>query len=123
MSVKKTSRLRRSRRARAKIRELGATRLSVHRSAQHIYAQIIAADGSKVLAQASTLDKSLRDGKTGNIEAASAVGKLVAERAVGVHQVDRAHFRVHGAGNLTDHPVQALLARALAGHHLVKAAQ
>lgn len=100
MSVKKTSRLRRSRRARAKIRELGVNRLCVHRSSQHIYAQIIAADGASVVAQASTLDKSLREGKTGNIEAASAVGKLVAERAqaAGVTEVafDRSGFKFHG---------------------------
>ena len=100
MSVKKTSRLRRSRRARAKIRELGMTRLSVHRSAQHIYAQIIAADGAQVLAQASTLDKALRDGKTGNIDAAGAVGKLIAERAqaAGITDVafDRSGFKYHG---------------------------
>lgn len=100
MSSKKLSRLRRARRARAKIRELGSNRLSVHRTSQHIYAQVLTADGSKVLASASTLDKSLRGGNTGNQEAAKAVGKLVAERAkeAGIEQVsfDRSGFKYHG---------------------------
>lgn len=100
MSDKKLSRLRRARRARAKIRELGATRLSIHRTPRHIYAQVIAGDGSKVLASASTLDKDLRSGKTGNADAAKAVGLLIAERAkaAGIIQVafDRSGFRYHG---------------------------
>lgn len=100
MSDKKTSRLRRARRARAKIRELGAARLSVHRTPRHIYAQVIGGEGDKVLASASTLDKSLREGKTGNIEAATAVGALIAERAkaAGVTEVafDRSGFKFHG---------------------------
>jgi large subunit ribosomal protein L18 len=100
MSDKKLSRLRRARRARAKIRELGATRLSIHRTPRHIYAQVIAGDGSKVLASASTLDKDLRSGKTGNADAAKAVGSLIAERAkaAGITQVafDRSGFRYHG---------------------------
>ena len=100
MSEKKLSRLRRARRARAKIRELGTTRLSIHRTPRHIYAQVIAGDGSKVLASASTLDKDLRSGKTGNADAAKAVGLLIAERAraAGVTQVafDRSGFKYHG---------------------------
>ena len=100
MSDKKLSRLRRARRARAKIRELGTTRLTIHRTPRHIYAQVIAGDGSKVLASASTLDKDLRSGKTGNADAAKAVGLLVAERAkaAGITQVafDRSGFRYHG---------------------------
>ena len=100
MSEKKLSRLRRARRARAKIRELGTTRLSIHRTPRHIYAQVIAGDGSKVLASASTLDKDLRSGKTGNADAAKAVGSLIAERAkaAGITQVafDRSGFRYHG---------------------------
>jgi len=100
MSDKKLSRLRRARRARAKIRELNATRLSIHRTPRHIYAQIIAQDGASVLASASTLDKSLRSGKTGNADAAKAVGELIAERAkaAGVTQVafDRSGFKYHG---------------------------
>ena len=100
MSVKKQSRLRRARRARFKMRELGVNRLCVNRTPNHIYAQIIAPDGDKVLASASTLDKSLRSGSTGNIEAATSVGKLIAERAkeAGIDQVafDRSGFKYHG---------------------------
>ncbi|WP_028238750.1 50S ribosomal protein L18 [Stutzerimonas azotifigens] len=100
MSVKKETRLRRARKARLKMRELEAVRLCVYRSSQHIYAQVIAADGGKVLASASTLDKELRDGATGNVDAAKKVGQLVAERAkaAGVTQVafDRSGFKYHG---------------------------
>ncbi|MES2673066.1 MAG: 50S ribosomal protein L18 [Pseudomonadota bacterium] len=100
MSDKKLSRLRRARRARAKIRELCVTRLSVHRTPRHIYAQLIAEDGSRVLACASTLDKDLRSGKTGNADAAKAVGSLIAQRgkAAGITRVafDRSGFKYHG---------------------------
>ncbi|MCO1813404.1 50S ribosomal protein L18 [Pseudomonas aeruginosa] len=100
MSVKKETRLRRARKARLKMRELEIVRLCVYRSSQHIYAQVIAADGGKVLASASTLDKDLREGATGNIDAAKKVGQLVAERAkaAGVTQVafDRSGFKYHG---------------------------
>ena len=100
MSDKKVSRQRRARRVRMKIRELGANRLCINRTPRHIYAQIIASDGDKVLATASTLEKDLRSGSTGNVEAAAAVGKLVAERAVaaGVTSVafDRSGFKYHG---------------------------
>jgi large subunit ribosomal protein L18 len=99
---KKQSRLRRARRARGKIRELEAVRLSVHRTPRHIYAQIIAGDGGRVLASASTLQTDVRKALkgTGNVEAAKAVGKLIAERAkeAGVERVafDRSGFRYHG---------------------------
>ncbi len=100
MSAKNDSRLRRARRGRAHISGLGVNRLSVHRTPRHIYAQIIAPTGDTVLASASTLDSSLRGGNTSNIEAAAAVGKLVAERAkaAGVEQVafDRGGFKYHG---------------------------
>jgi large subunit ribosomal protein L18 len=100
MSEKKETRLRRARKARLKMRELEAVRLCVYRSSQHIYAQVISADGGKVLASASTLDKELRDAATGNVEAAKKVGQLVAERAkaAGVTQVafDRSGFKYHG---------------------------
>ncbi len=100
MSDKKQSRLRRARRARAKIRELGVNRLAVHRTPRHIYAQIIAEDGACVIASASTLDKELRSGNTGNAEAAKLVGALMAERAkaAGVTRVafDRSGFKYHG---------------------------
>jgi large subunit ribosomal protein L18 len=100
MSSKNDSRLRRARRARAKIRELGENRLSVHRTPRHIYAQVLAPNGDRVLASASTLDKSLRAGSTSNIGAAAEVGKLVAERAkeAGVERVafDRGGLNYHG---------------------------
>ncbi|BBG29119.1 MULTISPECIES: 50S ribosomal protein L18 [Zymobacter] len=100
MNAKKESRLRRARRARAKIRELGVERLCVNRTPRHIYAQIISADGGRVLVSASTLDKSLREGATGNVDAATKVGALLAERAkeAGISQVafDRSGFKYHG---------------------------
>lgn len=100
MNAKKESRLRRARRARAKIRDLGVNRLCVNRTPRHIYAQIISPDGGKVLASASTLDKSLREGATGNADAAAKVGALIAERAkdAGISKVafDRAGFQYHG---------------------------
>ena len=100
MSIKNESRLRRARRARARMRSLGVNRLSVHRTPRHIYAQIMAPAGDKVLASASTLDSDLRSGKTGNIEAAAAVGKLVAQRAkeAGIEAVafDRGGYKYHG---------------------------
>jgi large subunit ribosomal protein L18 len=100
MSAKNDSRLRRARRARTKIRDLGMNRLSVHRTPRHIYAQIIAPTGDKVLASASTLDSDLRKGATGNIAAATEVGKLVAKRAieVGIEKVafDRGGYKYHG---------------------------
>lgn len=100
MSEKKVARLRRARSTRLKIRENGAIRLTVNRTPRHIYAQIISANGGKVLAQASTLDASLRDAATGNVEAAKKVGALVAERAkaAGVTRVafDRSGFKYHG---------------------------
>lgn len=99
---KKTARLRRATRARKKIQELGATRLVVYRTPRHIYAQVIAAGGAEVLVAASTVEKTVRDalGYTGNIDAAKAVGKLIAERAAekGVAEVafDRSGFKYHG---------------------------
>lgn len=100
MKDKKQARLRRARRTRIQMRELGATRLTVHRTPRHIYAQVISAAGDTVLASASTLDKSLRTGSTGNIDAARSVGQLLAERAreAGVLKVsfDRSGFKYHG---------------------------
>lgn len=97
---KKVARLRRARSTRLKIRELGVVRLSVNRTPRHIYAQVISADGATVLAQASTLDAGLREGATGNVEAAAKVGALIAERAkaAGVAKVafDRSGFKYHG---------------------------
>lgn len=100
MNVKKESRIRRARRGRARMREVGAHRLCVHRTPRHIYAQIIAPDGGQVLASASTLDKDLRAGATGNKDAAASVGSLIAERAksAGITKVafDRSGFQYHG---------------------------
>lgn len=99
---KKTARLRRGLRARVKIRELGMHRLCIHRTPRHIYAQIIAPNGDHVLAAASTLEKALRESLegTGNIAAAQAVGKAIAEKAkaAGIEEVafDRSGFRYHG---------------------------
>ena len=100
MKDRKAARLKRARRGRAKIRQLGAVRLTVNRTPRHIYAQVIAPSGDQVLASASTLDKSLREGSTGNAQAAGEVGRLIAERAraAGVSAVafDRSGYRYHG---------------------------
>lgn len=102
MNQKKSSRIRRATRTRAKLRQLKATRLCVHRTPRHIYAQVISANGEETIASASTLDKEVRsEGKySGNADAASLVGKLVAERAKdkGIEEVafDRSGFKYHG---------------------------
>lgn len=99
---KKSARLRRGLRTRMKIRELGVYRLCIHRTPRHIYAQVIAPTGSEVVAAASTLESALREGlkSTGNIEAAQAVGKAIAEKAkaAGITKVafDRSGFKYHG---------------------------
>ena len=99
---KKQSRMRRARRARAHIKTLGANRLCVHRTPRHIYAQVISPDGDKVMVSASTVDKEVRkDVKvTGGADAASVVGRVVAERAkaAGITRVafDRSGFKYHG---------------------------
>jgi len=85
-----------------KIRDLGAVRLCVFRTPRHTYAQLISADADKTLAAASTLEKDVLGelGNGGNIEAARAVGKAIADRArkAGVTEVafDRSGFRYHG---------------------------
>lgn len=100
MSVKRIARLRRAKRARAKISELRVNRLSVYRSLRHIYAQVISASGDQILASASTVEKDLRGGATGNVDAASKIGTLIAERAkaAGVEKVafDRSGYAYHG---------------------------
>jgi large subunit ribosomal protein L18 len=99
---KKAKRIRRARRTRAKIRELGVYRLCVHKTPMHMYAQIIAPNGSDVVVSAATIEKSVRAGlkHTGNVESASMIGKLVAERAKasGIKKVafDRSGFKYHG---------------------------
>ena len=102
MKDKRKSRLRRALRIRSKIRRDGETRLSVHRTGQHMYAQIIEAESANVIASASTLDavvkKEVSSGS--NIAAAAAVGKRIAELAKekGVERLvfDRSGFRYHG---------------------------
>jgi len=101
---KKDARQRRARRGRAKIRELKAVRLTVHRTPRHIYAQIISADGERVLVSASTVQEAVTGtgdlAATGNIAAAAAVGRAIAERAkaAGITTVafDRSGFMYHG---------------------------
>lgn len=102
MITKKETRLRRSRKTRAKIAEMKAVRLSVFRSNCHIYAQVISGCGSKVLAAASTVEAEVRGqvANGGNKAAAELVGKLIAERAkaAGIESVafDRSGFQYHG---------------------------
>lgn len=100
MNIKKTARLRRAKRARAKISELRMNRLCVYRSPKHIYAQIISPTGDQVLASASTVEKDARSGASGNVDAATKVGALIAERAkaAGVETVafDRSGYAYHG---------------------------
>ncbi len=99
---KKTARLRRARKTRAHIRRMAMPRLTVHRSGRHIYAQVIAVDGGHVIAAASTVQKELKTGlaSTSNKDAARAVGKAVAEKALaaGISDVafDRSGYRYHG---------------------------
>ncbi len=99
---KKQARVRRSRKTRLRIALQGATRLVVSRSNLHIYAQLIAPTGDKVLASASTLEAEVRkDVKNGgNKAAATVVGKRIADRAkaLGIDAVafDRSGYRYHG---------------------------
>lgn len=100
--TKKQRRQRRAIKTRAHIRDLDLARLTVHRTPRHIYAQVIDATGAKVIAAASTLQEAVRTGLkgTGNVDAAKAVGRAIAERtrAAGVTRVafDRAGFQYHG---------------------------
>lgn len=99
---KTETRQRRRTRTRTRIARVGAVRLCVHRTPQHIYAQIIDPSGSKVLASASTLEAEVRGAlkNGGNVTAASAVGKRIAEKAkqAGITKVafDRSGFKYHG---------------------------
>ena len=100
--LKKIARLRRAKTTRSRIRILGVPRLSVLLTGQHLYAQLFSADGSKVLAAASTVQADvmagLKNGK--NAEAAAKVGQVIAERAkaAGYEKVafDRSGYRYHG---------------------------
>jgi large subunit ribosomal protein L18 len=98
---KRVNRLKRALRGRAKLRELKVMRLSVHRTPRHIYAQVLDTE-SRVVATASTVQKDVAQGlkATGNVEAAKAVGRAIAERAAakGIKRVafDRSGFKFHG---------------------------
>ena len=102
MSDKKTSRIRRGRKTRSRITRDRATRMNIFRTPRHIYAQVIDASGSQVLASASTLEAEVQAGihHGGNIAAAALVWKRIAEKALaaGVETVafDRSGFRYHG---------------------------
>ena len=102
MSKKNLARLRRARQTRLKIREVGAVRLTVHRTNAHIYAQITSAEGSKIIASASSVEKEVRAQLKhgGNKKAAEAVGKRIAAKAKdkGIEAVafDRGGYRYHG---------------------------
>jgi|TARA_B110000503_G_C7163382_1_gene420742 large subunit ribosomal protein L18 len=103
---KKISRLRRAIPTRRKISELRFNRLTVFRSNQHIYANIISPEGDRILVSASTVEAEVRQalsgstGLGGNTSAASIIGKRVAEKAkaAGIEVVafDRSGFRYHG---------------------------
>lgn len=102
MNQKKINRIRRGKKTRARIREMGKPSLVVNKTPRHIYAQIISGTGDKVLATASTVQASVRDGlaATGNIAAAAKVGSAIAEQAkqLGLEDIafDRSGFRYHG---------------------------
>ncbi|WP_343192395.1 50S ribosomal protein L18 [Buchnera aphidicola (Formosaphis micheliae)] len=99
---KKIARLRRAYKTRMKLKKLGAIRLVVHRTARHIYAQIISSIDAKTIVCASTLEKNVKKNLvyTGNKVGASEIGKLIAERALskGIKEVsfDRSGFKYHG---------------------------
>jgi large subunit ribosomal protein L18 len=102
MLNKNETRQRRARKTRARIAEQKTVRLAVHRTNLHIYAQVISADGGKVLASASTMEAELRKelANGGNAKAAAAVGKRIAEKAksAGITTVafDRGGYKYHG---------------------------
>lgn len=99
MSIKNISRLRRAKKTRANIKNQESPRLTVYRSSKHFYAQVFDNLGSKVIASASTIEKDV-DAKSNNLDAAVAVGKKVAERAIenGIKKVvfDRSGYKYHG---------------------------
>jgi large subunit ribosomal protein L18 len=102
MSDRNEARLRRAKATRAKIGQLKAVRLTVHRSNAHIYAQVIDASGLKVLASASTAEKDVKSNFAygGNVKAAAEIGRRIAEKAkqLGIAEVafDRSGYRYHG---------------------------
>jgi large subunit ribosomal protein L18 len=102
MSDKNISRLRRAQATRRKQHELKTVRLAVHRTNQHIYAQVISGDGGKILTSASSVEKEVRVAAPNgsNVAAAAAVGKRIAAKAksLGIEQVafDRGGYKYHG---------------------------
>jgi len=100
MAIKNIKRQKRATKTRAKIELSENNRLTVFRSNSHIYAQVLTFDGSEVIASASTTESVLKTENNGNIEAASKVGKLIAERALekGINKVafDRSGYKFHG---------------------------
>ena len=100
MSKKRDQRLKRARRSRMHIRDLEMPRLTVYRSPQHIYAQIISADGDRVQVAASSLDADIRGENKGNISDATKVGSAIAVKAIkaGIEKVafDRSGYKYHG---------------------------
>src|SRR3989338_5200986 len=102
MLIKKEARQRRARKTRARIAEKKTIRLAIHRTNLHIYAQVISACGSKILASASSLESEVRKelANGGNVKAAAVVGKRVAEKAksAGITEVafDRSGNKYHG---------------------------
>ena len=102
MDTRKSARLRRAGKTRARIRRAATDRLCVFRSPRHVYAQIIEPSGGRVLVSASTTEKEVREkiGYGGNVGAAVAVGKRLAEKAkdAGIRQVafDRSGYKYHG---------------------------
>jgi large subunit ribosomal protein L18 len=99
---KKSARLRRARKTRSLIVRQGKNRLTIHRTPRHMYAQITSSDGSTVIVASSTVQQAIRDGlkSTSNLDAATLVGKSIAEKAVaaGITDVafDRSGFKYHG---------------------------
>ena len=100
MSKKSISRLRRAKKTRSNVSLKEIHRLTVFRSSKHIYAQVMLNNGSEVLTAASTNESSIKSKNNGNMEAASKVGKIIAERALekGINKVafDRAGYKFHG---------------------------
>ncbi|WP_347987421.1 50S ribosomal protein L18 [Methylomonas sp. AM2-LC] len=99
---KKSTRLKRALKLRSKIKKFDVNRLTIHRTSQHIYAQVLSTDGKSTLAAASTVQAEVKGAlkNTSNINAASEVGKAIAQKAlaagVTVVAFDRSGFKYHG---------------------------
>ena len=102
MDTRKNARLRRAAKTRARIRRAATSRLCVFRSPQHVYAQIIEPSGGRILVSASTAEREFREqiGYGGNVGAAAAVGKRLAEKVqnlnIGRVAFDRSGYKYHG---------------------------